>query len=40
VNTEFIDLGRNKLRLNPDPHIANLTIIEQDGSGDNHNWFL
>jgi len=39
-NLEFIDLNKNILRLNPDPHINNLSIIEQDGSGDNHNWFI
>jgi len=39
-NLSFIDLNKNKLRLNPDPHVAYLSIITKDGKDDNHNWFL
>jgi hypothetical protein len=39
-NLEFIDLNKNKLKLNPDYNVKFLSILMKNGRDDNHNWFL
>jgi hypothetical protein len=39
-NLQFIDLNKNKLRLNPDLNVRYLSMIMKNGKDDNHNWFL
>lgn len=39
-NLPFFDINKNQLKLNPDINIKYLSIIQQNGKGNNHNCFL